>query len=116
MIERSEIQRMVSGYKTPTVGALGSHSALDISRGAKGEGLKTIVVCQKGREKTYEKYYKTKGKVGVVDETIVLEKFDQITKPEVLKKLNQRKTIFLNSVGSRIEQERRDTALRLTAI
>ena len=56
MIDRSDIQRMVSGYKTATIGALGSHSALDISKGAKEEGFKTLVVCQKGREKTYDKY------------------------------------------------------------
>lgn len=95
MIQRSDIQRMVSGYKDVTVGSLGSHSALDISKGAKDEGLKTIVVCQKGREKTYDKYFKTRGKQGVVDETIILDKFNEITKPEVLKKLNSKNTIFL---------------------
>lgn len=95
MIDRAEIQRMVSGYKTATIGSLGSHSALDISKGAKDEGFKTIVVCEKGREKTYDKYYKTKGKTGVVDETIVLDEFKEIAKPEVVKKLNSKKTIFL---------------------
>ncbi len=95
MIERSEIQGMVSGYKGIAIGALGSHSALDISKGAKDEGFKTIVVCQKGREKTYDEYFKARGNVGVVDETIILDKFEQITKPDVLKKLADRGTIFL---------------------
>jgi len=95
MIKRSEIQRIVSNYKTATIGSLGSHSALDISRGAKDEGLKTLVVCQKGREKTYDKYFKTKGNVGVVDETIVLDKFDQMASPEIVKKLVGKSTIFL---------------------
>jgi len=95
MIDRADIQRMVSGYKTVTIGSLGSHSALDISKGAKDEGFRTLVVCEKGREKTYDKYYKTKGKLGVVDETIILDKFREIAKPEIVKKLNQKQTIFL---------------------
>lgn len=95
MIERSDMQRMVSGYKKPAVGALGSHSALDISKGAKDEGFSTIVVCQKGRERTYDEHFRTRGKLGVVDETIILDRFSEITKPEVLKRLNSRKTVFL---------------------
>jgi len=95
MIARSEIQKLASKYTAATIGALGSHSALDICRGAKDEGFKTLVVCQKGREKTYDKYYKTSGRDGVVDETFILEKFKDIAKPEIVKKLNAKKTIFL---------------------
>jgi 5-formaminoimidazole-4-carboxamide-1-(beta)-D-ribofuranosyl 5'-monophosphate synthetase len=95
LIKRRDIQKRVSDYKTATIGSLGSHSALDISKGAKDEGFESIVVCQKDREKTYDKYYKVDGKQGVVDHTIILDKFDEITKPAVLKQLNDRKTIFL---------------------
>jgi 5-formaminoimidazole-4-carboxamide-1-(beta)-D-ribofuranosyl 5'-monophosphate synthetase len=95
MIERKEIQSMVSGYKDATIGSLGSHSALDISRGAKEEGFKTLVVCQKGREKTYDKYFKTSGNTGVVDETIILDKFKEMASPRIVKKLNEKKTVFL---------------------
>lgn len=95
MIDRREMQKTVSAYKTVTIGSLGSHSALDISKGAKDEGFKTLVVCEKGREKTYDEYFKTRGKTGVVDETIILNKFKEIAKPDVVKKLNQKKTIFI---------------------
>ncbi len=95
MIEREEIQDIVRGYDKITIGSLGSHSALDICRGAKEEGFKTIVVCQKGRERTYDFYYKTRGDVGVVDETIILDKFSEITKPHILEELNKRQCIFL---------------------
>ena len=47
--------------KNYTIAVLGSHSALDICRGAKDLGFKTLVICQKGREKTYQKYYFSKG-------------------------------------------------------
>ena len=65
-----------------TISTLGSHSALDVCEGAKKEGFSTTVVCQKGREKTYLGPYKTRkrgdGEVGVVDNVILLDKFNQI--------------------------------------
>ena len=64
------------------ISTLGSHSALDVSEGAKKEGYETIVVAQKGREKTYLGAYKTRkrgdGEVGVVDHVILVDKFSQI--------------------------------------
>jgi len=97
MIKREEIWDIVKGYnlKEVTVGVLGSHSALDICEGAKKLGFKTLVVCQKGREQTYVKYFKSNNGLGVVDETIVLEKFSDITNEEILDKLQKRNTIFI---------------------
>ncbi len=73
-----------------TIAVLGSHCALDVCRGAKDLGFKTLVVCQKGREKTYQKYYKN-----IVDECIILDRFADILKPEIQKKLIQRNCIFI---------------------
>ncbi len=81
--------------KKYTIAVLGSHSALDICRGAKDEGFKTLVIAQKGREKTYTQYYKTKGKVGCVDECIVVNKFSDILKLDVQKKLLSKNAIFI---------------------
>lgn len=78
-----------------TFASLGSHSALDICRGAKNLGFRTLVVTEKGREKTYEKYYRTDGKLGCVDETITLNKFSDLLKPEVQKKLLEKNVIFV---------------------
>lgn len=69
---------------------LGSHSALEISRGASQEGLKNVVVCQKGREKAYQYYKKAEAlgkKVGFIDEIIILDRFAHILDPGVQKKL-----------------------------
>jgi len=33
-----------------TIGTLGSHSALNIFKGAKEEGFKTVCICKKGDE------------------------------------------------------------------
>ena len=77
------------------IATLGSHSALDVCRGAKNEGFKTLVVTEKGREKTYEKYYKTDGKLGCVDETITLNKFSDLFKSEIQKQLLEKNSIFV---------------------
>ena len=100
MIERKEIQHLVDSYDSEniTIGVLGGHSALDVCRGAKKYGFRTLAVCQKGREKTYTKYYKTRGDGrGCVDTTIVLEKFSQITQPAVQDQLRKQNTIFIHN-------------------
>lgn len=76
--------------KQYTIAVLGSHSALDVCRGAKDLGFKTLVVCQKGREKTYQKYYQN-----IVDECIILDKFADILKPEIQKVLTDKNCIFI---------------------
>jgi 5-formaminoimidazole-4-carboxamide-1-(beta)-D-ribofuranosyl 5'-monophosphate synthetase len=81
-----------------TIGVLGGHSALDVCDGAKRLGFQTLVVAQKGREKTYEKYYRTRGNgKGCVDHIIVLDKFADIVKPSVQKELRFLNTIFIHN-------------------
>jgi 5-formaminoimidazole-4-carboxamide-1-(beta)-D-ribofuranosyl 5'-monophosphate synthetase len=72
------------------IGVLGSHSALEIASGAKQEGFETLVVCQKGRDKTYTKYYRN-----VFDHVLMLDKFSDITIPDNVKKLADLNTIFV---------------------
>ena len=72
------------------IGVLGSHSALEIASGAKQEGFKTVVVCQSGREKTYARYYRN-----IFDKFIFLDKFSDITTPEVVKQLTDLNTVFV---------------------
>ena len=57
MISQNQISKILENYdkNNITIGVLGGHSALDVCRGAHSHGFKTIVVAQKGREKTYEK-------------------------------------------------------------
>ncbi|MDP3974135.1 MAG: DUF1297 domain-containing protein [Candidatus Daviesbacteria bacterium] len=81
--------------KQRTIAVLGSHSALDVCRGAKDEGFKTLVICQKGREKTYQKYYASKDGLGCVDEVLLLNNFRDILKPQIQKELIKRNVIFI---------------------
>ncbi len=99
MIERKQIHKIVESYdkNNITIGVLGGHSGLDVCRGAKKHGFRTLAVCQKNREKTYTKYYKTREGKGCIDETIVLDKFSDITKPKVQEELRKKNTIFIHN-------------------
>lgn len=78
-----------------TIAVLGSHSALDICRGAKDEGFRTLVVAQKGRENTYDSVYKTRGQIGCVDTCLVLPHFIDMLRPTVQKMLIEYHAIFI---------------------
>ena len=87
-----QIEKAIKEYNPQQIriGVLGSHSALEIASGAKQEGMETVVICQKGRDKTYTKYYKN-----VFDHILMLDKFSDITKPECVKQLTDLNTVFV---------------------
>src|SRR4030065_1242296 len=89
---KNEIEQLISKYEIQSmhIGVLGSPSALEIASGARQEGFQTVVVCQKGREKTYTRYYEN-----LFDHVILLDKFQDIIKPESLQKLNALQTVFV---------------------
>jgi 5-formaminoimidazole-4-carboxamide-1-(beta)-D-ribofuranosyl 5'-monophosphate synthetase len=94
------LAKILKGYNLNqiTIGVLGGHSALEVCEGAKKLGFQTLVVAQKGREKTYEKYYRTReGGKGCVDHLITLDKFADIVKPEVQEELRSLNTIFIHN-------------------
>ena len=98
-METVDIKKLANSYRGFSIATLGSHSALDICEGAKREGIKTIVICQKGREKTYEKYYAVRkrfGKrVGCIDELMLLNKFSEIATPSIIKQLQKKNVVFI---------------------
>jgi 5-formaminoimidazole-4-carboxamide-1-(beta)-D-ribofuranosyl 5'-monophosphate synthetase len=63
---------MATKYK---IGTIGSHSALQILKGAKDEGFSTIAICKKGRSYPYKSYR-------VADEIIEVEDYSQLKKLE----------------------------------
>jgi 5-formaminoimidazole-4-carboxamide-1-(beta)-D-ribofuranosyl 5'-monophosphate synthetase len=89
---KNKIKEILRAYdpKKIRIGVLGSHSALEIAAGAKQEGFETVVVCQKGREKTYTKYYGN-----LFDHTLLLDKFSEITNEKNVKQLTDLNTIFV---------------------
>ena len=89
---KTKINELLRVYdpKKIRIGVLGSHSALEIASGAKQEGFETVAVCQKGRERTYTKYYGN-----LFDHVMLLDKFADIIRPEKVKLLNELNTIFV---------------------
>jgi len=81
--------------KDYTIVVVGSHSALDVCRGAKDEGFKTLVIVESGRDQTYAKYFKTQGEIGCVDEVLYVDRFHDILSTEIQKQLIAKNTIFI---------------------
>jgi 5-formaminoimidazole-4-carboxamide-1-(beta)-D-ribofuranosyl 5'-monophosphate synthetase len=99
MAIKNKIDQVLKSYDQNNIriASLGGHSALDVCRGAKAEGFETVVVAERGREKTYEKFYKTRGEKGCVDHIILVDKFADIVRPEIQEKLRKLNAIFVHS-------------------
>jgi 5-formaminoimidazole-4-carboxamide-1-(beta)-D-ribofuranosyl 5'-monophosphate synthetase len=91
MISRQQITNIVNQYdlENITIGTIGSHSALDIMDGAKDENIRTICICQKGREIPYQRFKR------LTDGIILLDRFSDIMSSENQKKLQQLNTIMI---------------------
>src|SRR5262245_37984219 len=89
MIGLQQIAPIVDQYelKNITVGTIGSHSALEIMDGAKDENMKTVCICQKGRDLPYRRFKR------LADEIILLDKFS-----DVMNRENQEKLRDLNVI------------------
>jgi 5-formaminoimidazole-4-carboxamide-1-(beta)-D-ribofuranosyl 5'-monophosphate synthetase len=91
LISLQQIAAIVSKYdlKNVTLGTIGSHSALEIMDGAKDENLKTICICQRGRELPYMRFKR------LADEILLLDKFSDILYQENQEKLIQSNTVIV---------------------
>ncbi|HMH10663.1 MAG TPA: formate--phosphoribosylaminoimidazolecarboxamide ligase family protein [Candidatus Nitrosopolaris rasttigaisensis] len=91
MITRQQVANIVNEYdlKNITIGTIGSHSALEIMDGAKDENLKTVCICQKGRELPYQRFKR------LTDEIILLDKFSDMLNREVQERLVHLNTIMI---------------------
>jgi 5-formaminoimidazole-4-carboxamide-1-(beta)-D-ribofuranosyl 5'-monophosphate synthetase len=102
MIKREDIVKVVEGFDLDDVriGSVASHSALDVADGAVEEGFRTVLFAQKGREKTYSRYFKAvreKGRLvrGMVDECVVFDRFDQIMDEKEQEKIRKSNVLFV---------------------
>ena len=91
MISRQQVTNIVNQYdlENITIGTIGSHSALDIMDGAKDENIRTLCICQKGREIPYQRFKR------LTDRIILLDRFSDIMSSENQKKLQQLNTIMI---------------------
>jgi len=89
---RKDVEKTLAGYdpKAVTVGVIGSHSAEEVGVAAKAMGLPSVVVCQRGREDLYVKYNR-----GLFDHVILVDRFSDMVKPEVVGRLRELNTVFI---------------------
>jgi len=70
------------------IATLGSHCSLQVLKGAKDEGLKTILVCERKREKLYRRF-------PFIDELIMVDSFKEVLDQKCQSVLEQNDTILI---------------------
>ena len=70
------------------IATLGSHCALQVLKGAKDEGLKTILICERKREKLYRRFQ-------FIDELILVDSFTEILEQKHQLTLEQNDVILV---------------------
>ena len=70
------------------IATLGSHCSLQVLKGAKDEGLKTMLVCEKKREKLYRRF-------PFIDELIIVDSFKEVLDARIQKTLEQSNAVLI---------------------
>ena len=70
------------------IATLGSHCSLQVLKGAKDEGLKTILVCEKKREKLYRRF-------PFIDELIIVDSFKEVLDKKCQKTLEENNAVLI---------------------
>ncbi len=90
MIEKEHICNIMENYEKGkiTIGTLGSHSALNIFKGAKEEGFRTVCICKKENEIIYQRF-------SLADEIVIVKDFESLLDANVQKRLRELNTILI---------------------
>ncbi|HLC69304.1 MAG TPA: formate--phosphoribosylaminoimidazolecarboxamide ligase [Candidatus Bilamarchaeaceae archaeon] len=101
MVPKEKIHQILDGYKDFSIATICSHSSLQIFKGARDEGLRTIGIVKKENKKLYEAF-----QYGKPDEFLVVEEYSELPVDE----LRKRNAIivphgsFVEYVGSAFEK------------
>lgn len=90
MTQPDMIEQVLKEYdhERISIGTLGSHSALNIFKGAREEGFRTVCVCRKNDEITYRRF-------PLVDEFITVDDFRELLNQDVQEKLRRLNTVLI---------------------
>lgn len=90
MITRKQIANILDEYdhSNLTIGTLGSHSALNIFKGAKELGFKTVCICKKADAILYKKF-------PLADELIFVKDFSELLDESLQEKLRKLNTVLI---------------------
>jgi len=90
LITPVDIAHILRGYDLDklAIGTLGSHSSLNIFKGAKEEGFRTVCVCKEKDAIMYQKY-------PLVDETFIVEDFTDLLNGELQERLRRLNVVLI---------------------
>jgi 5-formaminoimidazole-4-carboxamide-1-(beta)-D-ribofuranosyl 5'-monophosphate synthetase len=90
MITSVETAKILEKYdqKKIAIGTLGSHSSLNIFKGAKEEGFRTVCVCKEKDAIMYQKY-------PLVDELIAVKDFSELLNEDLQEKLRSLNVVLI---------------------
>jgi 5-formaminoimidazole-4-carboxamide-1-(beta)-D-ribofuranosyl 5'-monophosphate synthetase len=90
MIESQDIAKITEKYDTNklAIGTLGSHSSLNIFKGAKEEGFRTVCICKEKDAIMYQKY-------PLVDELIIVKDFTELLNEQLQEKLRKLNVVLI---------------------
>ncbi|MBT0160554.1 formate--phosphoribosylaminoimidazolecarboxamide ligase [Candidatus Bathyarchaeota archaeon A05DMB-2] len=90
MITSSDIAKILGKYDLSklAIGTLGSHSALNIFKGAKEEGFRTVCICKEKDAIMYRKF-------PLVDEMIIVKDFTELLKEALQEKLRRLNVVLI---------------------
>ncbi|MEW6748442.1 MAG: formate--phosphoribosylaminoimidazolecarboxamide ligase [Candidatus Micrarchaeota archaeon] len=81
MLDKEKVDDILSGYKKFKIATICSHSSLQIFKGAREEGIKTIGIVQKDKRKLYESF-----PLGCPDEFIEVDSYSNLPLEELVEK------------------------------
>ena len=74
--------------KDPVISTLGSHCSLQVLKGAKDEGFKTLLLCEKKRESFYKRFK-------FIDELFIIDNFRDLLNKNIENELLDKKIILI---------------------
>src|ERR1700738_1472134 len=81
-----------------TLCSIESHSALEVASGARAQGLRNLVITERGRNRTYDTYYARRfdgPPRGCVDATLEVAKFSDVLDDGVQERLRRENVVFV---------------------
>lgn len=71
-----------------SIATLGSHCSLQVLKGAKEEGFKTLLICEKKRESLYKRF-------GFIDELVLVDSFREVLEQRCINVLKEKDAIII---------------------
>ncbi len=95
-----DLRRTLASYdaRKLTLCSVGSHSALEVASGARAQGVRNLIVTERGRHRTYDEFYARREDDpprGCVDATLEVARFADLLDGGVQERLRRENVVFV---------------------